>query len=181
MRQIEDVDLFALRPDPRNPKAHDTYTITESVDRFGYVEPVVIDGRTGFIVSGHGRVKTLTAMFENNEPAPEGVTVNKQGVWLVPVVTGWASTSDTEAAAALIALNRTTEIGGWVDDSLLELLDELGADGGYAGVGFDESDIAVLRAQLSDLPDDIPDVDNGGFERPKPSAECPECGHRFNV
>ena len=43
----------------------------------------------------------------------------------------WSSRSDTEAGAALIALNRTTELGGWVDeelDHLRELLDTLTAD-----------------------------------------------------
>lgn len=167
-RQIEHLRLGDLRPDPRNPKAHSVGTIDASVGRFGFVEPIVLDGRTGYIISGHGRAKTLTAMRERGESPPEGVVVDAaSGEWLVPVVTGWASRTDTEAHAALIALNRTTELGGWVDDSLLAMLDELSADeGGLDGVGFAEDDIAALREKLDALgtedPEDDDDEDGGG-------------------
>ena len=40
-------------------------------------------------------------------------------------MTGWSSRSDTEAGAALIALNRTTELGGWADEELIRLLTDL--------------------------------------------------------
>ena len=40
-------------------------------------------------------------------------------------MTGWSSRADTEAGAALIALNRTTELGGWVDEELIRLLTDL--------------------------------------------------------
>src|SRR5690606_18212219 len=48
----------------------------------------------------------------------------------------------------LIALNRTTELGGWVDDSLLDLLDGLDD---YTGIGFSENDTDDLRARLEEL------------------------------
>lgn len=185
MRKIEHIPLSELRPDPRNPKAHDTPTITQSVERFGYVEPVIVDGRTGFIASGHGRVKTLAALLEAGEPAPEGVRV-KDGQWLVPVVTGWESKSDTEAAAALIALNRTTELGGWVDDALLGLLEELSEDeGGLDGVGYTDADVDALndlvKMQTTGLLnlDDLEDFDPGPKHRR--TITCPECGHGFQL
>lgn len=145
-RRIEYRPLADLRPDPRNPKSHALDVIDESIGRFGYVEPVVIDERTGFIISGHGRTKTLQEMHSRGETLPEGLQVSSDGDWLAPVVVGWASRSDTEASAALIALNRTTELGGWVDDALLELLADLGnVEDGFAGVGFDESDVEALQ------------------------------------
>ena len=51
-------------------------------------------------------------------------------------MTGWSSRSGTEAGAALIALNRATELGGWVDeelDHLRELLDTITDDPPDAG------------------------------------------------
>lgn len=162
-RKIEYLPLDLLKPNPRNPKAHDLETIDDSVGRFGYVEPIVRDDRTGFIVSGHGRTKTLKAMHERGESPPEGILVDEKGRWLVPVGVGWASRTDTEAAAALIALNRTTELGGWVDESLLELLDELSeAEDGYLGVGFTEQDRRALDAlvhQIVPEPDEMSDDD----------------------
>lgn len=152
-RKIEHLPLTDLRPDPRNPKAHSVETIDASVGRFGFVEPIIVDERTGYIISGHGRTKTLSAMAHRKESPPEGVLVDAAtGSWLVPVVTGWASRTDTEASAALIALNRTTELGGWVDDALLAMLDDLSdEEHGLDGVGYGEDDITALRERLDAL------------------------------
>lgn len=147
-RKIEHLALSSLAVNPVNPKAHDLDTIDKSIGRFGYVEPVVVDGRTGQIISGHGRTATLRAMEERGETAPEGVVLDEDGSWLVPVVTGWSSRTDAEASAALIAMNRTTELGGWVDDALLDLLDGLAQDeeAGLSGVGYSEDELEELRA-----------------------------------
>lgn len=153
-RRIAYLPLAELVEDPRNPKAHDQAVIDSSIGRFGMLDPIVRDERTGRIVSGHGRREALVQMEDRGEAAPEGVRTADDGSWLVPVVTGWASRTDQEAAAALIALNRTTELGGWVDESLLDLLDGLSDEqDGLAGVGFDEEEIEELRTRLEDLGD----------------------------
>lgn len=153
-RQIDYLPLSALTPDPRNPKAHDDEMIDASIGRFGILDLIVQDQRTGYIVSGHGRHGVLTQMQQRGESAPEGVKLGEDGSWLVPVVTGWASRTDTEAAAALIALNRTTELGGWVDDNLLDLLDDLQeAEDGLAGVGYSEKEIDELRDWVGHVED----------------------------
>lgn len=150
-RRIEYRPLSELKANPRNPKSHNLDLIDSSLGRFGFVDPIAVDGRTGFIISGHGRTATLRAMRERGESAPDGVRLAPDGEWLVPVAAGWSSRTDSEASAALIALNRTTELGGWVDESLLELLEELeatGADDALDGVGFGEKEIEDLRAAL---------------------------------
>lgn len=162
-RKITYRPLADLVPNPRNPKAHNLDLIDSSVGRFGFVEPTVLDGRTGQLISGHGRSETLRAMEQRGDSPPEGVRTNAQGQWLVPVVEGWSSRTDAEASAALIALNRSTELGGWVDDSLLELLDELGeSEDGYLGVGFDEHEIEDLRARLAAIDEEETEADLGG-------------------
>ena len=150
--------LSALAADPMNPKSHDGPLIEASVGRFGYIEPIVEDGRTALLISGHGRVAALARMRERGESPPEGVH-EEGGEWLVPVVSGWSSRSDSEARAALVALNRTGEQGGWLDEALLSILEELAetADG-LAGVGFNERDITDLQNLLDNLPD--PDLDD---------------------
>lgn len=159
-RKTEYLPLSGLTPDPRNPKSHSLETIDASVGRFGVIDQIAVDGRTGYIISGHGRTKTLTAMKERGESPPEGVQVTDEGEWLVPVSTGWASRTDSEAAAALIALNRTTEMGGWVDEELLGLLDELSdIEDGLEGVGFTEDEIAALQTQLDEMDTDL-DLDD---------------------
>ena len=142
-----------------NPKAHDVDLVASSMRRFGYIDPVVVDERTGKLASGHGRMTALEAMRDAGEQPPAGVQV-KGDEWLVPRVQGWASTDDAEAEAALVALNRAGEAGGWQDTALLELLERLaGMDDGLAGVGFDHDEVADLRARLADLPD-LDDLDN---------------------
>lgn len=154
-RKIEYLALEELEADPRNPKSHDLETIDHSIGRFGVLDPIVRDGRTGYIISGHGRKTALEAMEARGETPPEGVMVSKDGSWLVPVATGWSSRTDMEASAALIALNRTTELGGWVDDALLELLDGLSEmEEGLVGVGFDEDSIIELAEKVHTLSDE---------------------------
>lgn len=154
-RRIDYVPLDSLKADPRNPKSHDLSTIDSSYDRFGVVDVVTVDARTGFIISGHGRTTALREAFSRGDKAPEGVMEDEEtGAWLVPVNSGWSSKNDAEAAAALIAMNRLTELGGWVDESLLTLLDEISASGsGFEGVGFSETDMDDLKHLLEDVPD----------------------------
>ena len=149
-RRTEYLPLDHLTPDGANPKDHDLAVIDASIGRFGMIDQIVRDDRTGKIISGHGRHATLTAMRDRGEAPPEGVRVDAGGHWLIPVIVGWASRTDSEARAALIALNRTTELGGWVDDELLALLDDLTAEGdhGLIGVGYGEDDIDALRQRL---------------------------------
>lgn len=147
-RRTEYIPLDHLQADPANPKAHDGDAIDASIGRFGIIDQIVRDDRTGYIISGHGRHEALRVMRDRGDTAPEGVRVDAGGHWLIPVIVGWASRTDSEARAALIALNRTTELGGWVDDALLDLLDNLDD---YTGVGFTEDDTDDLRARLEEL------------------------------
>lgn len=145
-RRIEYRPLRDLKADPRNPKAHAQDAIGSSVTRFGFVEPIIVDERTGYIASGHGRVSTLTQMRMRKEPPPEGIRVSKKRGWLVPVVL-WHSKNDAEAGAALIAFNRAGELGGWADEALLDLLHELeDASLDPADIGFADEEIAALAA-----------------------------------
>lgn len=163
-RQVEYLPLSSLVPDERNPKAHDQSVIESSVGRFGFIEPIVRDGRTGKLISGHGRTASLQAMHAAGQDAPEGITATTTedgGTdWLVPVVTGWSSRTDTEARGALIALNRAGEVGGWVDDALLDALADLTQDGeedALVGIGFDAKELDDLRNRL-DSPPDLDDL-----------------------
>lgn len=159
-RQVSYLALDELVGDPRNPKAHDLETIDASIGRFGVLDLIVKDERTGYIISGHGRKSTLESMQERGESPPEGVKIAEDGSWLVPVVTGWASRTDTEAAAALIALNRTTELGGWVDEELLDLLELLGdEEDGLVGVGFTDEDREALEHLSYTVEDGPRDLD----------------------
>lgn len=144
---IELVALDALQPNPKNPKLHAEDVIRASINRFGLIELPVIDARTGWLVSGHGRVETLRTMRANGDTPPPEVQV-VDGVWMVPARTGWASRSDAEAEAALIALNRTGQLGGWDNEALTSILSELQVSQQLDGIGYDAHDLSLLLKQL---------------------------------
>lgn len=147
-RRLAFLPLDELVGDERNPKDHDEATLDASIDRFGYIEPIVRDDRTGRLISGHGRTASLRRRQEVGDEPPEGVDVDRAGRWLVPVLVGWASKDDDEAAAALIALNRVGERGGWDERGLADLLGELAAGPGLAGVGYADREVERLLASL---------------------------------
>lgn len=154
------IDIDAITPHPSNPKAHDVDTLVRSMLRFGFVEPIVVDQRTGLNVSGHGRVKALLALRDSGAAPPDGIVV-EDGRWLAPVFAGWASADEPQAEAALVALNRIGEAGGWDDGALLDLLTRLSdVEDGLVAVGFDEDDITDLRALLADV-DDLDGIADG--------------------
>lgn len=167
MLEIAYTPLDDLVVHERNPKAHDVEGIAGAIRRFGFMDPVVVDERTGKLAAGHGRLAALDVYRRRAAAGEQGWTEPPAGidvrgdVWLVPQVIGWQSASDAEAEAALVALNRWTEVGGWDDEALLDLLQDLAADDALAGVGYDDDDLDELRARLDaarsrDLTDDDP-------------------------
>lgn len=52
--RYDDLDELARRAHAENPKAHDIAAIDESVDRWGYVTPVVVNEAGDRILEDHG-------------------------------------------------------------------------------------------------------------------------------
>lgn len=145
-RRIELMELENLLPAEKNPKQHDILEIKTSINRFGFVEPIVVDERTGRLVAGHGRLQALKTAKASGATPPAGVS-EQNGVWMVPVVRGWASRSKTEAEAYLVASNGTTIAGGWNNTELAEMLSELSKLDALDGTGFGREDIdKILQA-----------------------------------
>lgn len=163
-RRLELVALDDLEGALRNPKRHATKALRGSIDRFGYVEPVVVDERTGRLVAGHGRLDDLRARKAAGEAPPAGVD-SEGDAWLVPVLRGWSSRSDAEAEAYLVASNRIGEMGGWDPTMLSELLGDLDRSGEMGATGYDADDLRRLEAEVALAgrdaprdPDDVPAV-----------------------
>lgn len=145
-RNIVFKPLAEVQPALRNPKAHDLAALVTSIRRFGFADAVVLDERTGRLVSGHGRCEALAEMQKRGDPAPEGVLV-VDDVWHVPVQMGWASKNDTEAEAFIVAANRLVERGGYDDDVLASVLADLSTAGALDGIGYDADDVQRIIAE----------------------------------
>lgn len=176
-RTIKYVPIDDVKRAEINPKRHDIPGIAASIRRLGFGEPPLHDGRTGRIVAGHGRTDALILLREQGYPAPEGVTVDKAGVWHEPVVYGWSSVSDADAAAYLIGSNRWPEVGGWDHAELLQLLDPLDPDELLPVTGYDPDDIVKFMARVHpEAPPEFPSFDEDTLTT---EHVCPKCGYEF--
>lgn len=145
---IDRIPLALVESAPRNPKDHDIGAIIQSYDRFGFVAPGVRNDATGRIVVGHGRAEALRQLKADGQPPPERVLVAADGDWLVPVVCGITFANDAEAEAYLIADNRLTNLGGWDDAALVEVLKKMAEEDTLQGTGFDGDDVDALMLAL---------------------------------
>jgi ParB-like chromosome segregation protein Spo0J len=157
-RRVEYMALDAIKGAETNPKEHARSALRKSFERFGFVEPMVLDERTGRLVAGHGRWEVMIEMRRKGAAPPDGVMVDAEGVWRVPVLRGWASTHDNEARAYLVASNKLTEAGGWDEDALGSLLSEVGS---FDGLGFSEEELRQLTEEAW-LPSELPSGDIDG-------------------
>ncbi|MFN4281423.1 MAG: site-specific DNA-methyltransferase [Alphaproteobacteria bacterium] len=121
-----------LHPRKRNPRTHSKkqiQQIADSIKRFGFTVPVLVDG-TNVIIAGHGRVEAAKLL---NMP-------------LIPILRR-EDLSEAEIRAYVIADNRLAEQAGW-DRELLALefieLEEIAPDLDLTVTGFDAADIDVL-------------------------------------
>jgi ParB-like chromosome segregation protein Spo0J len=59
------VDVVDLIPHPRNPNKHDDKQIAllaKIIRSQGWRNPIVVSERSGFIISGHGRLEAATIL-----------------------------------------------------------------------------------------------------------------------
>ena len=130
-----------LRPDPRNARRHDpkqVARIAESIRRFGFNNPILVDG-AGTVIAGHGR---LAAAKSRGLAAVTTLCLDHL--------------SEAERRAYRIADNRLAELSSW-DKGLLAIeLGELqGLDFEVELTGFDLGEIGlILDAAEEPAPED---------------------------
>ena len=151
-----------------NPKDHDIGAIHESMNRFGFTSPLLMNEATGKLVAGHGRVEALTQKKQFNEDPPANINVDEDGDWLIPIIRGVSFKDENEAQAYLLADNRLVELGGWNTNVLLEELEKLAETSDLSGTGFDQADIQQM---YDDMEASIDEGEDKGLPMGKPSYE----------
>ena len=145
--RIEYIPLSTLRSHPKNPKEHHIGKIKESFRRFGFTSPIIMNEENGMLLAGHGRVKSLVDKKNEGDVPPEHIRVDDAtGDWLVPVVRGIRHNAE-DHEAYLIADNKLTELGGWDDDVLADLLKGLAEGDGLSGTGFSDLEAEALLGE----------------------------------
>lgn len=150
------IDIYDAIPNERNSKDHDVGVLCESMIRFGFTQPVLINESDNKILAGHGRIKALQQLHNQGYDAPKRIDVSfdieddKIQTWYVPCY--YINIKDkAEAEAYLIADNRLTEIGGWLDDKLVDSLKNvLNETGSLDGTGWDLEDLDDIVKELDE-------------------------------
>jgi DNA modification methylase len=152
------VRLDRIQRYPANPKAHDLGAIHTSIHEFGFLERIVINRVTDHLLSGHGRIDDLWSDMRAQMIPPTNIVMDTDGMWMVP--SDFVEVPEAKEGAAVIALNRTVELGGWDDQALVTLLQEIAAqdEALLAATGYDGDDLDALIAELYPI---IPQDDPG--------------------
>ena len=136
--------------------------LEHSIERFGYVDPIIWNKHTGNIVGGHQRYKILLS---------QGHTEIEVSV---------VDLSEEEEKAFNVALNKID--GQWDDEKLSELLREISnSDIDVLITGFDDIELdSMLNSNIGD--------DLSGFfkesqttEKPPKMTVCPFCGKEHEI
>lgn len=125
---------------PRNPKLHNLGDIHQSINRFGFVNRILINDTTNHIIAGHGRVEALRQKKVTNDKPPIGVEVRPDD-WYVPI--DRIEIPEDEEEALAIALNKIGE-NEWDDVLTAQILADLAANDNLQGTGFDGDDVDYL-------------------------------------
>jgi DNA modification methylase len=149
MLQIQHLPISSVRPADYNPRkisGEQMARLKRSLTEFGFVDPIIVNSRTGNIVGGHQRVAAAEAL----------------GYETVPVVE--VDLDDDREKALNVALNK--QGGEWDFQALPGLLAEIQAGGiDLELTGFTQDELDAMIAETAEVdtldaltdPDDVPE------------------------
>jgi len=151
-------DLNPADYNPRKISKEELNRLKDSIEKFGYVELIVWNKRTGNVISGHQRLKVLQQI----------------GTTEIEVIE--VDLDEVQEKALNLAMNK---IGGEWDDKLLpELLLKISQENEemLKYTGFDDMEIFTLLKNVEFNPDL---EENQGKLDEKKKVKCPNCGEEF--
>lgn len=151
---VETTQISTLQPYANNPRTHtkkQIKQIAQSIETFGWTNPVLVDGEGG-VIAGHGRLAAAKLL----------------GLEAVPTIR-LADMTEAQKRAYVIADNRLAELAGWDDEILaleLKSLSEIDLDFEIERIGFETAEIDLRIASLEsdnepEEADVLPEIDEG--------------------
>lgn len=147
--KIVELNINDLKPYAGNARTHSEKQIdqiADSIKRFGFINPVLVDEDCG-VIAGHGRI----------------AAAKKLGIETV-LTARLSGLSEADRKAYIIADNRLAELAGW-DDALLKIelegILDLEPEFDLDMIGFSEADITRLLDPLdaTSKEDAVPEID----------------------
>lgn len=150
------VPLDSVTPHPRNARAGDVGAISQSLERFSQVKPIVVQASTRHILAGNHLWRAAKALG-----------------W-TEIAVSVVDVDDATALALMVADNRTQELGSYDDAALGALLSDLAASDNLDATGYDGDDVDALLRDLASPPE----VDAADEAT---ARTCPACGQAVKV
>ena len=138
------VPVSDLVEHPDNPRRGDTSVIADSIAHNGFYGAVIAQRATSRVLAGNHRLRAAVS----------------EGLETLPVI--WVDVDNEAASRILLADNRTSDLAGFDNSDLAELLEQLtGSDAHLAGTGYTQADLDMLLEDLAgdDPPDNLGDTD----------------------
>ena len=150
---INTVNINTLMPAEYNPRIElkpgmpEYEKLKNSIQEFGYVEPIIVNDRTGKVIGGHQRINVLKNLGYKEV---EAVHVDLD---------------DAHEKALNVALNKIS--GNWDAEKLEDLLRDinLNTDLDVEFTGFDSDELATIFGSSVELPEDLDDYFRGLTEQ----------------
>lgn len=154
------VSVEELRPHPQNPRVNELGTIRDSIDANGFYGALVVNKPTGHILAGNHRYKAAV----------------EQDIKVLPVI--FVDVDEATALRIMSADNRTSDIGGYDEEKLVSLLDQIKAETSLVGSGYSDFDFQEMMRAI-EARDPLPPEDFESFNEVSTSNQCPKCGYEF--
>ena len=173
-------DLAAAPYNPRTITIGALAGLSYSLAEFGDLSGVTFNSRTGHLVAGHQRVKSLRQQYGDLAIVDGGITTPEGHRFTVRVV-DWP---EAQEKAANVAANSPT-ISGTFSDDLTALLAELQEDQADTFGALHLEDLSALLEEVAPDWTMPPEGEGEGQEFDESAAEdvkmntCPECGHAW--
>lgn len=123
-----------MRPYTRNARTHSEdqiERIAASIQQFGFLQPILVDGKAGGILTGHGRLRAAQHLKMKT----------------VPVIQA-AHLSAAQRRAYVLADNKLAELAGWDEAVLAKELAAIQDSINLEDLGFSDTEIERLLADL---------------------------------
>jgi ParB-like chromosome segregation protein Spo0J len=162
---VKIADLKGLEKNARLHSDAQIQQIQKSIERFGFLSPVVID-KKGTVIAGNGRLQAAKNLGLKEVPAIEA-----EGL------------SEADLRAYALVDNRLSETSEWDKEILKHELDDLmlNLEMDLETVGFSPDEIMALTftgwVDTGTTPDEEPEQN----DRPKKEITCPHCKKTFEV
>jgi len=158
------VDVVELIPNPRNPNKHgdkQVAMLAKIIRHQGWRAPITVSKRSGFIVTGHGRLEAAKLLQVQTVPVDFQDFATEADEW-----------------AHLIADNRIAELAEINGGELSGLLKEIeGAGLDLDLTGFDADALKLAEPTRNAAPEtSTQEIDVEGMEL---ANHCPRCGFEF--